>query len=81
MSMSGWNEEVLFRVCKNLVHWAQHALQVDEFELPIIRNAILLLKFNGMIKEVKEISDMLVKLPVIDDEFKIFCIFNCVRYR
>ncbi|KAI5961807.1 ESP1 [Candida margitis] len=76
MDVKGWSEDVLFSTCDSLNQWAQHSQQLDEFEISIIRSAILLLRFNGMDREVKSITETLLKLPLFNEQFKIFLHFQ-----
>lgn len=71
-----WSKEVLFRVCEKLEHWALHFYEIEEFEVSIVKNAILFLEFNGLYSEVKEITKNLVQVPILHDHLKIFLHFH-----
>ncbi|KAG5422064.1 ESP1 [Candida metapsilosis] len=76
MGVKGFCEKALTKVYNNIVFWAQQVSQMDEFEMSVLKKAILFLRFNGMNNEVKEITETLLNVAKMDDDFKIFLHFQ-----
>ena len=69
----GWNETLLVECLNNLKYGLNYnSSEFDLFELNIIKQVLLYIKYNGMIDELIDIIEILLAKSIKDEQFEKF---------
>ena len=76
----GWKETLLVECLNNLKYGLNYnSSEFDLFELNIIKQVLLYIKYNGMIDELIDIIEILLAKSIKDEQFEKFLKFEYCR--
>lgn len=76
----GWNETLLIECLNNLKYGLNdNSAELDLFELKIIKQVLLYIKYNGMIDELVVIIEILLVKSIKHEQFEKFLLFEYAR--